>query len=78
VICKWAIIVAAILFGTFFLGPWETRMMEISGTLAAGELNGNWCFAGCYRFCPVFLSSTSFFPSILSGAIDKSMVRYRN
>jgi len=31
-ILKWIITVAAILFGTFFLGPWETGMMEISGT----------------------------------------------
>ncbi len=76
--CKWAITVAAILFGTFFLDLWETRMMEISGTLAASELNRNWCFAGCDRLFPVFLSPASFFPSILSGAIDKSMVRYRN
>lgn len=30
---KWIVTVAAILFGTFFLGPWETAMMEISGRL---------------------------------------------
>ncbi len=28
---KWIVTVAIILFGTFFLGPWETTMMEISG-----------------------------------------------
>jgi len=28
---KWIVTIAAILFGTFFLGPWETAMMEISG-----------------------------------------------
>ena len=32
-IVKWIITVVAILFGTFYLGPWETRMMEISGKL---------------------------------------------
>jgi uncharacterized membrane protein len=31
IIFKWIITVSAILFGTFFLGPWETAMMEISG-----------------------------------------------
>ncbi len=30
---KWIVTVAAILFGTFFLGPWETSMMEISGEI---------------------------------------------
>jgi hypothetical protein len=29
----------AILFGTFFLGPWETTMMEISGKLGISSLN---------------------------------------
>jgi hypothetical protein len=33
-IFKWVVTVAAILFGTFFLGPWETNMMEISGKFA--------------------------------------------
>ncbi|MFY9399653.1 MAG: DUF2269 family protein [Desulfomonilia bacterium] len=33
--CKWILTVAAILFGTFFLGPWERTMMELSGTLGA-------------------------------------------
>ena len=32
-IFKWIITVAAILFGTFFLGPWESSMMEISGEI---------------------------------------------
>ncbi len=32
-ILKWIITISAILFGTFFLGPWETAMMEISGRL---------------------------------------------
>ncbi len=35
---KWIVTVAAILFGTFFLGPWETRMMEISGKLGLNSL----------------------------------------
>jgi len=38
-ICKWIITVAAILFGTFFLGPWETAMMEISGKLGMVSLS---------------------------------------
>ena len=35
---KWIVTVAAILFGTFFLGPWETEMMEISGKLGLSSL----------------------------------------
>jgi uncharacterized membrane protein len=38
-IFKWIVTVAAILFGTFFLGPWETVMMEISGKLGISSLN---------------------------------------
>jgi len=38
-IVKWIVTVAAILFGTFFLGPWETKMMEISGKLSMSSLN---------------------------------------
>jgi len=38
-IFKWIITVAAILFGTFFLGPWETTVMEISGKLGISSLN---------------------------------------
>ena len=34
-IYKWILTVGAILFGTFFLGPWETRMMDLSGQLGA-------------------------------------------
>ena len=34
-IFKWILTVGAILFGTFWLGPWETRMMELSGQLGA-------------------------------------------
>lgn len=37
-IYKWIITVAAILFGTFFLGPWETEMMKISGKLGPASL----------------------------------------
>lgn len=44
-ICKWVITVTAILFGTFFLGPWETTMMEISGVLGLAALED-----GAYRF----------------------------
>jgi hypothetical protein len=35
---KWVITVSAILFGTFFLGPWETAMMNISGDLGLAAL----------------------------------------
>lgn len=38
-IFKWIVTVAAILFGTFFLGPWETTMMEISGKLGMLSLS---------------------------------------
>ena len=38
-IFKWVVTVAAILFGTFFLGPWETTMMEISGKLGMLSLS---------------------------------------
>jgi hypothetical protein len=35
---KWIITAAAILSGTFFLGPWEIAMMEISGKLGIAAL----------------------------------------
>ncbi|NQU46240.1 MAG: hypothetical protein HQ516_04230 [Chlorobium sp.] len=35
---KWVVTVSAILFGTFFLGPWEAAMMEISGRLGIAAL----------------------------------------
>ncbi len=38
-IFKWVVTVSAILFGTFFLGPWETTMMEISGRLGISSLS---------------------------------------
>ena len=37
-IFKWIVTVTAILFGTFYLGPWETAMMNISGNLGMGAL----------------------------------------
>ena len=37
-IFKWSVTIAAILFGTFFLGPWETNMMEISGKIGLSAL----------------------------------------
>ncbi len=36
---KWIVTVTAIVFGTFFLGPWESAMMEISGTLGIASLD---------------------------------------
>lgn len=36
---KWIVTVAAIVFGTFFLGPWETAMMEISGKTGLAALH---------------------------------------
>jgi uncharacterized membrane protein len=38
-IFKWIITITAILFGTFFLGPWETKMMEISAELGLTALS---------------------------------------
>ena len=38
-IFKWIVTVVAILFGTFFLGPWETTMMGISGKLGMLSLS---------------------------------------
>ncbi|MCF8381982.1 MAG: hypothetical protein K9G39_00065 [Chlorobium sp.] len=35
---KWIVTIAAILFGTFFLGPWETSMMDISGNIGIAAL----------------------------------------
>ena len=37
-IFKWVVTVTAILFGTFFLGPWETEMMNISGKIGISAL----------------------------------------
>ena len=37
-IFKWIVMIVTILFGTFFLGPWETNMMEISGKLGMSSL----------------------------------------
>jgi len=37
-IFKWIVTVIAILFGTFFLGPWETEMMKISGKTGLSSL----------------------------------------
>ncbi|NTV01504.1 MAG: hypothetical protein HGB04_01780 [Chlorobiaceae bacterium] len=36
---KWIATVSAIIFGTFWLGPWETAMMEISGKLGIAALH---------------------------------------
>jgi uncharacterized membrane protein len=38
VILKWIITLAGIIFGTICLGPWETRMMELSGELGLKAL----------------------------------------
>ena len=38
-IFKWTVTLSAIVFGTLFLGPWETAMMEISGKLGISSLN---------------------------------------
>jgi uncharacterized membrane protein len=37
--CKWIVTVTAIVFGTFYLGPWETAMMEISGKIGTAALS---------------------------------------
>ncbi len=36
---KWIVTVLAILFGSYFLGPWETAMVEISGKLGMSSLS---------------------------------------
>ena len=36
---KWIITVGAIIFGTFYLGPWEVVMMDISGKLGLASLH---------------------------------------
>jgi hypothetical protein len=36
---KWIVTLTAILFGTFFLGPWETAMMEISGKIGIASIS---------------------------------------
>ena len=38
-IFKWIVTVSAILFGTFYLGPWETEMMNISGKIGISALS---------------------------------------
>lgn len=35
---KWIATLSAIIFGTFWLGPWETAMMEISGRIGIAAL----------------------------------------
>jgi len=35
---KWIVTLSAIAFGTFFLGPWESTMMDISGKLGMASL----------------------------------------
>jgi len=40
-IFKWVVTVAAIIFGTFYLGPWETKMMNISGELGLRALESS-------------------------------------
>ena len=37
-IFKWVVTVGAIVFGTFYLGPWETEMMNISSQLGIASL----------------------------------------
>ncbi|WP_022850400.1 DUF2269 family protein [Limisalsivibrio acetivorans] len=38
---KWIITITAITFGTFFLGPWETRMMNLTGELGTQALTNS-------------------------------------
>jgi len=38
---KWIVTVTAIVFGTFFLGPWEAAMMDISGRIGILALGDN-------------------------------------
>jgi uncharacterized membrane protein len=41
IIFKWVVTITAILFGTFYLGPWETNMMEISGKIGLSSLSNS-------------------------------------
>ncbi len=38
---KWIVTISAIIFGTFFLGPWESTMMDISGKLGMASLGNS-------------------------------------
>jgi hypothetical protein len=38
-IFKWIVTATAILFGTFFLGPWESAMMKIYGKMGMPSLS---------------------------------------
>ncbi len=40
-IFKWIVTIVAILFGTFFLGPWEKTMMEISGNIGMASFRNS-------------------------------------
>jgi hypothetical protein len=37
-VVKWIVTIAAILFDTFFLGPWETAIMDISDNIGIAAL----------------------------------------
>lgn len=39
IVFKWIVTIVASLFGYFFLGPWETAMVEISGKLGISSLS---------------------------------------
>lgn len=39
IVFKWIVTVLAILFGSYFLGPWETAMVQISGKLGMSSLS---------------------------------------
>lgn len=38
---KWIVTVVAVILGTFWLGPWEINMMEISGRLGISALSND-------------------------------------
>jgi uncharacterized membrane protein len=69
-IFKWIVTVSAIIFGTFFLGPWETTMMEISGKLGMSSLSDqtylyNERMNFTFGFIQVLVLITTIFISIL-------------
>lgn len=49
IVFKWVLTVAAIIFGTFWLGPWETEMMALSGELGMKALDNAAYLASEFR-----------------------------
>lgn len=81
---KWVATVAAIVFGTFWLGPWETAMMEISGKLGISALQDpaylrsqylNLAFGGLQTATLIVLVFISIFKPWKKGAAGSALKR---